>query len=58
MKISQKLNVIIAMIMLLILINWVSISAESKCFNWFDYTTNFGALFANIGVNIFAAIEG
>lgn len=43
--------------MLLILINWISISTKSKCFNWLDYTISFGALFANIGANILATIE-
>ncbi len=57
MKNSQKLNLILAIIMLLILINWISISTKSKCFNWLDYTISFGALFANIGANILATIE-
>jgi len=56
MRGSQKLNIILAMIMLLLLINWVFRSGEMDCFNWTDYTTSFGALFANVGINIFVAV--
>jgi hypothetical protein len=51
------LNIMLAIIILLILINGVFRSAQTDCFSWFDYSTNFGVLFASIGINILAALE-
>ena len=52
------LNIILVIIILLVLLNWVFKSTQTDCFNWLDYLTNFGVLFASVGINILAALEG
>ena len=58
MKRSQILNIMAAIAVLLLLINWVFKSTETGCFNWFDYASGFMTLFINMSINIFAAVEG
>ncbi|MEK6872230.1 MAG: hypothetical protein AABX16_04975 [Nanoarchaeota archaeon] len=57
MKKSHILNIIAAIITLLLIINWIFTSSQTTCFSWFDYMTNFGTFFIDMGINIFAALE-
>jgi len=54
-KNSQILNIMLAIIMIILIVNWVLKSSQTDCFNWFDYTMNFGTLFGSMAINFLAA---
>jgi len=56
MKLSDRLNLISAILTLLFVFFLIFRSIPSGCFNWLDYGFAFITLFGNLGINILAAI--
>ena len=57
MKISDFLTIISSILTFLLIIFLISRVLNTSCFDWIDYIIAFGTLFANIGINILAALE-
>ena len=56
MKISEKLNVVSALLTLLLILFLIGRNFNSLCFNWTDYSIGFGTLFANLMISILSAL--
>ena len=56
MRLSDILTLISSILTLMFILFLTLRSIKSICFNWLDYGVAFGTLFANLGINILAAL--
>jgi len=57
MKLSDILTIISSILTFLLIIFLIGRVINTVCFDWIDYVIAFGTLFANLGINILAALK-
>ena len=56
MKLSQKLNVVSAILTLLLIVVIIVRNLNTECFSWVDYSVGFGTLFGNLMISILSTV--
>jgi len=56
MKMSNLLNMVTVIIVFILIIYWLIVTINTPCFSLYNFLISFGTLFANILINILAAL--